>query len=81
MRASDPRTATITTTDTSPVTSRLTYSMVAWPADSWNSWGASLPSAQVGQSGQPRPEPVTRTAPPDTMIAASRTSATNVTRR
>jgi hypothetical protein len=43
--------------------------------------GASRPGEQLGQSGQPRPESVSRTAPPVTMMIASSTAAANVTRR
>ena len=34
--------------------------------------------SQVGQSGQPRPEPVMRTAPPVTMMKATAMAATRV---
>ena len=40
--------------------------------------GTSEPSSQVGQVGQPMPEPVSRTAAPDTTIAISATRAAAV---
>ena len=43
--------------------------------------GVSRPGSQLGQSGQPRPEPVRRTAPPVTITTASSTATTNVIRR
>ena len=59
-RRSDPSTARITATDTSPVTVRFTNSTMAW----YSNGATTRSSAQVGQSGQPRPEPVSRTAAP-----------------
>ena len=61
----------MTSTDTTPVTSRFTNSTIGW-----NCRGATRRSfSQVGQSLQPRPEPVRRTAPPVTTIPMSPTSA------
>ena len=40
--------------------------------------GMSEPSSQLGQVGQPIPEPVSRTAAPDTTMAPSATRATAV---
>ena len=78
-RRSDPSTARITATETSPVKTRLTNSIMAFA--SLVSRGERLPGEQLGQSGHPRPESVSRTAPPVTMMTASSTAATNVTRR
>ncbi len=64
-------------TDTAPVTVRFTNSMRAWVSS-----GATIrPSAQVGQSGQPSPDPVTRTAPPVTTMNPRATGASRVTLR
>ena len=75
-RTSEPSTATMTASDTRPVTTRFANSMFAWtdrdaPEVRW-------PFVQFGQSGQPSPEPVSRTAAPVTMIAARRIAATRV---
>ena len=67
----------MTATDTRPVTVRFTNSTMAW----YSSGATTRLSAHVGQSGQPRPDPVRRTAAPDTMMKASATSAIRVTRR
>ncbi len=67
----------MTMTDTSPVTVRFTNSTRAW----YSSGATIRPSAQVGQSGQPSPDPVTRTAPPVTTMKPRATRATNVIRR
>ena len=78
-RASDPRTATITATDTTPVIVRLTNSIIA--GASVISDGVSRPSSQLGQSVHPRPDPVSRTAAPVTTITANARSANSVIRR
>ena len=43
--------------------------------------GTSEPSSQLGQVGHPIPEPVSRTAAPDTTMAPTATSATATTER
>ncbi len=74
VRTSDPRTASITATESRPVNVRFTNSTMAW-----YSTGATIRLfSQVGQSVQPRPDPVRRTAPPVTTITESRNSATRV---
>ena len=56
---------------------RFTNSTMAWYSS-----GATIRfSAHVGQSGQPSPEPVRRTAAPVTMMKASASRASSVTRR
>ncbi len=45
---------------------RLPNSMTPWTPSS--PWGTNDASVQRGQVGQPRPEPVSRTAPPVTTI-------------
>ena len=77
LRASEPSTAAITATDTSPVMSRLPNSIQPWNSAS----GTNRSCSQVGQSEQPRPDPVRRTAAPVTTIPASRTRATPQIRR
>ena len=51
--------------------------MAAWPLDT----SISRSSLQFGQSSQPRPDPVNRTAAPLITMAMSRPSATTVTCR
>ena len=64
----------MTASATSPVNSRLTCSMAEWFDDtSTKRW-----SLQFGQSSHPRPEPVRRTAAPDTTMVISRPRATAV---
>ncbi len=76
-RTSEPSTARMTATETSPVIDRFTNSTMAW-----YSQGATTRSrAHVGQSGQPRPDPVRRTAPPVTMMKARAAAARSVIRR
>ena len=77
VRSSEPSAASATATDTTPVIVRFTDSTSAlyW------SGGTTLPRAQVGQSGQPRPDPVRRTAPPVTTMAKRATTAAPVMRR
>ena len=58
----------MTAIDTSPVTMRFTNSIQ--PCAPTSAVGARLPLVQFGQSGQPSPEPVRRTAAPVTMIEA-----------
>ncbi len=74
-----PRTATITATDTRPVKSRLTCSIVACSLAA--PWACSRLFGQLIPTGHPRPELVRRTAAPVTMITASSAAATNVIRR
>ena len=66
----------ITMIETAPVKSRLMYSIQ--PCSSAAPWGTRWPGEQLGQSGQPSPDWVRRTAPPVTMIAASSRQATKV---
>ncbi len=62
----------MTMTDTSPVIMRLPNSIQAW---NWQvGAGRRWLRVQVGQSTQPRPEPVSRTAPPVTTISVSSTT-------
>ena len=68
-----PSTARATATDTAPVKVRFTNSIQ--PLAPVAPRGTSEPSSQVGQVGQPMPEPVRRTAAPDTTIAPTATSA------
>ncbi len=56
---------------TTPVSIRLPNSISAWLESS----GVRLVPSQRGQSGQPRPEPVTRTAAPVKTIRVHTTSA------
>ena len=67
----------MTATETSPVTVRFTNSTMAW----YSHGATTRSSAQVGQSGQPRPDPVRRTAPPVTTMNARAARARAVTRR
>jgi hypothetical protein len=71
-----PRTASTTATDTAPVKVRLTNSI--HPFAPVAPRGTSEPSSQVGQVGHPMPDPVSRTAAPETTIAPTATSATAV---
>ncbi len=57
----------MTARDTAPVTTRFPNSMTAWYCQGATTWLR----AQVGQSGQPSPEPVRRTAAPVTMMKPS----------
>src|SRR5690625_3429735 len=51
-----------------PVSVRLPNSMIGWKDISpWNS-GVKDPGSHIGHCEQPRPEPVSRTAPPVTMM-------------
>ena len=68
VRHSEPSTAAITATATTPVNSRLTCSMAAWFDDT----SMSCSSLQLGQSTQPSPEPVRRTAAPVMTMAIKR---------
>ena len=64
-------------TETAPVMSRFTNSTMGL-----SSSGATKRScSQPGQSEQPRPDPVSRTAPPVTMMKHRATSAISVIRR
>ena len=50
--------------------------------NAWYDAGATIElSVQRGQVGQPRPDEVSRTAPPVTTIAPSNTAAATVSRR
>ncbi len=76
-RRSEPSTAAMTDSETSPVKRRLTCSM-AWltsPA------AMNFSLEQLGQSSHPSPEPVSRTAAPETTMMHNRASATMTTRR
>ena len=66
----------MTAIDTTPVNTRFTNSTIGFSS----SGATSRPSLQFGQSVQPRPEPVRRTAAPVTMITPSDTRATSVMR-
>jgi hypothetical protein len=79
VRTSEPSTATITTSDTRPVTTRLTNSIMA--CESVADSGVRLPGSQLGHSGHPRPDPVSRTDAPVTTMRARRTTATSAMRR
>ena len=52
--------------------------MTPWPASS--GVGTRLAPVQRGQVGQPRPEPVSRTAPPVTTITPLAIALTSATR-
>jgi hypothetical protein len=58
---------------------RLTNSTQPWPPVAPR--GTSEPSSHDGHVGQPMPEPVSRTAAPDTTIATSATRAVAVITR
>jgi hypothetical protein len=73
----EPSTARITATETRPVMVRFVNSIIAC----FSNGATSRPLSQFGQSGQPSPEPVSRTAAPLTTIAASDRSAPRVKRR
>ena len=75
-RLQEPSTAAITAMATTPVKSRFTNSTRAWYSRS----ATKRSSEQVGQSSQPRPDPVRRTATPVTTIAASAHRAKRVSR-
>ena len=62
---------------TTPVKSRFTCSIAACPDDT----STRRSSLQFGQSSQPRPDPVNRTAAPVTTIATIAPRATAVTVR
>ena len=64
-------------TETTPVISRLTHSTIGCSSSGATNCSCSHP----GQSEQPRPEPVSRTAAPLTMMKQSATSTTSVIRR
>ena len=68
----------IATAVSTKVSSRLPNSMTPWPASS--GVATKLASVQRGQVGQPRPEPVSRTAPPVTTIAPFATALARATR-
>ena len=76
MRRIDPSTAPTTATATTPVKSRFTNSTRAWYSRS----GTNRSSVQAGQSEQPSPDPVRRTAVPVTTMAASDHRANRVSR-
>ena len=76
-RTNEPSTASITATDTSPVMSRLTNSIMALTSSGATNWSCS----QVGQSEQPSPDPVSRTPAPVTMMNARASAANRVMRR
>jgi hypothetical protein len=59
------------------VKSRLTCSIAAW----WDETSISLEALQLGQSSQPRPDPVRRTAAPVITMAINNPSATAVISR
>ncbi len=69
----------ITATDTRPVNIRLSDSIHWWESDC--ACAVSWPVEQLGHDGHPRPESDSRTAPPVTMMIASRMAATMVIRR
>ena len=62
--------------DTTPVNRRFTNSTMGWNSNSATNWSCS----QVGQSEQPRPDPVSRTAAPLTTMVARARSANMVIR-
>jgi hypothetical protein len=70
-RTSEPSTAAITATATTPVNSRFTCSIAAWLLDT----SMRRSSLQFGQSSHPRPLPVSRTAAPVTTMAHSASRA------
>ena len=72
-------TASPTAIETEPVKTRLRNSTMALTSAALR--GVRWPGSQFGQEGQPRPEPVRRTAPPVTMMTARRTAAASVIRR
>lgn len=61
-----------TITHSTPVSSLLPNSIA--PCSPISEVGASVPVVHIGHSGQPRPEPVTRTIPPPTTIAMAATT-------
>ena len=63
--------AAIITSPTSEPTVRWLYSRIAW----YSNGGYQRPKHR-GQSGQPSPEPVTRTTPPSVICSTSPTTAT-----
>ena len=73
-----PATASITATDTTPVNNRFKNSIMPWTL---SSSGENWPCSHWGQSVQPRPDPVSRTAAPVTTITARATRAATVTTR
>ncbi len=68
-----------TTTHTTSVSIRLVNSMIPWMPIA--AVGARSPPVQVGQVGQPRPEPVSRTAPPVTTISTLATRVAKAVQR
>ncbi len=66
----------MTAIDTAAVTTRFTNSTMGWSC----SGATSRPCSQLGQSVQPRPEPVRRTAAPVITMPTSDTRATKVIR-
>ena len=76
-RTSEPSTARITAIDTMPVINRFMNSTCLWNSSGATNWFCS----QSGQSEHPRPEPVSRTAAPVTMMNDSASRANRVMRR
>lgn len=72
----EPKTATMTESETAPVNNRLAHSIVEWPDCSFV--GANDSAVHFGQVVHPKPEPVTRTLAPVTIIAAIKKHATTV---
>ena len=68
-----------TRAQTRSVSIRLVNSMIPWTPIA--AVGARSPPVQVGQVGQPRPEPVSRTAPPVTTISTLATRVANAVQR
>jgi hypothetical protein len=64
---------------TAPVIRRLTHSTMPWV--SLAERGVKLSASQVGQVEQPRPDPVSRTAAPVTMMNTSAASVARAMRR
>ena len=76
LRIKDPSIAKITDADTAPVKRRLPNSINE--CDDSAFVGVKEPLEHFGQVGQPRPDPVKRTAAPVTMIAAIKKHAMTV---
>lgn len=66
----------MTATETRPVTMRLMNSTWAWK----RLGATNLVAVHAGHLGQPRPDPVSRTPPPVTMMKPSASSASSVIR-
>ncbi len=64
---------------TAPVTWRFAHSIIPWV--SLAERGVKLSGSHSGTVGQPRPDPVSRTAAPVTMISTSDASVITTSRR